>query len=156
MLQFVCVQTKECCNIKFCCLLERQKKIQKILKSTLWMSVINFLSFDHVIQVANSENFLLWPNFAFNFRKRHKICSGNVFYFRSYQQKASRVWTSPLPPPPVLLRLRYGWKPNYVVLIIEINCTPLKDLIWIEGDNWIRTMIFFIIFQIDVVTVALW
>ena len=52
-----CVQSKECCNIKFYCeiitsfdsqramvfqkFFKKQKKIQKILKSTLRMSVIN-------------------------------------------------------------------------------------------------------------------
>ena len=38
---------------------------------------------------CNFENFYLLPNFASTFRKVHKISSGKVLYFRSYQPKIS-------------------------------------------------------------------
>ena len=36
------------------------------------------------------RNFFFCPNFLFNIRKIHKISSGKVLYFRSYQPKTSQ------------------------------------------------------------------
>ena len=53
-----------------------------------------------VTQDANFEFFLFCPNSAFNIRKSHKISSGKVLCFRSYQQKTSRGDGKHPPPPP--------------------------------------------------------
>ena len=44
----------------------------------------------HVIQEANFEKILFFPNSAFNIRKSYKISSRKALYFRSYQPKTSR------------------------------------------------------------------
>ena len=56
----------------------------------------------HVTQEANFENFLFCPNSTFYIRKSHKISSGKVLYFRSYQPRTSREWN---PPPPSAFRV---------------------------------------------------
>ena len=88
MLEFFCVQTKECCNNNFVVqllhllrvkgphfflvVLQEAKKIQKILKSTLRMPVINFRSFDPLIlgikrntELAQSQNMCTTPTDTF-------------------------------------------------------------------------------------------
>ena len=44
----------------------------------------------HVIQEANFEKILFFPNSAFNIGKSCKISSRKALYFRSYQPKTSR------------------------------------------------------------------
>ena len=44
----------------------------------------------HVTQVATFKNVQYWLNSTFNFRESHKISSGAVLYFRSYEPKSSQ------------------------------------------------------------------
>ena len=44
----------------------------------------------HATQEANFENFLFFPNSAFNIGKSCKISSRKALYFRSYELKTSR------------------------------------------------------------------
>ena len=39
----------------------------------------------HVIQEANLEKMLSFPNVALNIRKSYKICGRRALYFRNYQ-----------------------------------------------------------------------
>ena len=50
-----------------------------------------------VTHVANFENFYVWPNSAFIFRKSHNIFNGKVLYFRRNEPKTSRG-VEPLSP----------------------------------------------------------
>ena len=58
----------------------------------------------HVTQEANFETILLFPNSAFNIRKRLKISSRKALYFRSYQPKTS--WGVETLPPPVFFGVK--------------------------------------------------
>ena len=54
----------------------------------------------HVTEEANLENILFFANSTFNIEKSHKISSRKALYFRSYQPKTSRGFSTALPPPP--------------------------------------------------------
>ena len=58
----------------------------------------------HVIQEANFEKMLLFPNSAFNIGERCKISSRKALYFRSYQAKTSRGGGKH--PPPSVFRVK--------------------------------------------------
>ena len=58
----------------------------------------------HVVQGLNFKKCLFCPNSTFNISKSHKISSGKVFYFRSYQQKPHGGWKTRLPPVPLWLK----------------------------------------------------
>ena len=57
----------------------------------------------HVIQEANFEKMLFFPNSAFSVGKSYVISSRKALYFRSYQPKTSRGLENT--PQPVLLGL---------------------------------------------------
>ena len=59
-----------------------------------------------VMAFVSNFGILFFPNSAFNIRISYKISSRKALYFRSYQPKTSRGWTTP--PPPVLLGLNKG------------------------------------------------
>ena len=59
-----------------------------------------------VIQEANFEKILFFPNSSFNIRKSCEISGRKALYFRSYQPKTSwRVENTP-PPPPSAFRVK--------------------------------------------------
>ena len=49
----------------------------------------------HVTQDANFKKIFFCPNSTFTIRKSQKISSGKALYFRSYQPKTSRVFSTP-------------------------------------------------------------
>ena len=71
----------------------------------------------HVTQKANFENFLCFPNSAFNIRKSNKTSSRKALYFRSYQLKTS--WGSkPPPPPPSAFRVKCTQVPEIKLSVL--------------------------------------